>query len=277
MMTTIEQQVAQHYSHGALEGVITNGLEKLSETSQASSVELLASVDEFHIGGRPATKAMTEQLCLHSDHSVLDIGCGLGGTARHIATDYGCSVSGVDLTPEYIEVGNTLNQRLGLEGKIDLAVASALNMPYEDAVFERATMIHVGMNIDDKSALFAEIHRVMQADGLLGIYDVMRMDSAPLTYPVAWASGEATSFVATIQEYRDALEANGFEILDEEIKRQLALDFFQAIKDRLANGGPPPLGLHIVMGQQAPVKVANMNTNVQKGLIAPVQILARRK
>jgi len=44
----------------------------------------------------------------------------------------------------------------------------------------------------------------------------------------------------------------------------------------LANGGPPPLGLHIVMGSDAKIKVGNMHSNVEKGAIAPVQILAKR-
>jgi hypothetical protein len=42
-----------------------------------------------------------------------------------------------------------------------------------------------------------------------------------------------------------------------------------------ATGGPPPLGLHILMGASAPQKVANMIDNLERGLIAPTEIVSR--
>ena len=269
-------QVADHYTHGSLESVILAGLAAMNNTTDLTDVDLLGSVDEFHIGGRPATQAMFEKLEIAPSHQVLDVGCGLGGTARLLTTLAGCSVSGADLTPEYIEVGNSLNQKLGLDDKIDLHVANALDMPFGDASFDRATMLHVGMNIADKSALFAEIARTTKPGALCGFYDVMRTNNEPLVYPVAWAADESTSFVAPIDDYRREMEANGFEVLSITEKADVAIKFFEAIKARVAAGGPPPLGLHIVMGADAKVKVGNMASNVVKGSIAPVEIIARR-
>jgi ubiquinone/menaquinone biosynthesis C-methylase UbiE len=269
-------RVADHYTHGSLEATIAEGLEELKTMTDLTDVDLLGSVDEFHIGGRPATQAMAEKLELDAAHRILDVGCGLGGTARFLTTLAGCNVSGVDLTPEYIEVGNNLNQQLGLGDQIDLHVANALTMPFEDASFDRATMLHVGMNIADKTALFAEIARTTKPGALCGIYDVMRTDNEALVYPVAWAADESTSFVASVDQYRVEMEANGFEVLSVTNKREVAISFFEAIKARLAAGGPPPLGLHIVMGKAARTKVGSMASNVIKGSIAPVEIIARR-
>ena len=229
------------------------------------------------MGGRAATRVIAEQLRLSAGLRVLDVGCGLGGTARFLATAHGCRVAGVDLTREFIEVGESLNRKLDLDKRISLSVASALAMPYEDASFDRVTMLHVGMNISDKSALFSEIARVTKSSGYLVVYDVMRTDDQPLAYPVAWAQEEATSFLGSIEDYRNAMEANGFEVLEEINRRDLALEFSKNLKARLAAGGPPPLGLHIVMGKGAPQKIANMYASVQRGSIAPVQILARRR
>jgi ubiquinone/menaquinone biosynthesis C-methylase UbiE len=233
-MTSIEQQVAEHYTHGTLESAILAGLDKLKGVSEAALVDQLASVDEFHMGGRTATAAVAEQLQLSPGLTVLDVGCGLGGTARFLATAHGCRIAGVDLTPEYIEVGKSLNRQLGLDEHINLSVASALAMPYEDSSFDRSTMLHVGMNISDKNALFSEVARVMKPGGYLVVYDVMRSDDQPLAYPVAWAQDETTSFVGSIEDYRNTMEANGFEVLEEINKRDLALEFFKKIKARLA-------------------------------------------
>jgi len=274
-MSDIEQKIADHYTHGSLDSAIQAGLEKLKDVSESTPIDKLGAVDEFHIGGRPATKAVGEQLQVSPGQEVLDIGCGLGGTARYLASTYGCNVTGVDITPEYVHVGNTLNRQFGL-GQIDLKVASALDMPFGDGQFDRATMLHVGMNIADKNGLFAEIGRVIKPGGQMVVYDIMRTNEEPLDYPVAWASDETTSFVATAQDYRDALESNGFEVLEVASKPEVAIEFFEAIKARLAAGGPPPLGLHMLMGKEAPVKVGNMYANVQKGAIAPVQVLVRK-
>jgi hypothetical protein len=45
------------------------------------------------------------------------------------------------------------------------------------------------------------------------------------------------------------------------------------MRARIAESGPPPLGVHILMGQDAPTKVANMISNLEQGLIAPVEII----
>ena len=275
-MSALNDKITQHYTHGSLDAAIQSGLEAMKRASDASSIDLLAGVDEFHMGGRPATKALAEQLQIDTHHKVLDIGCGLGGTARFLTSTYGCQVSGIDLTPEYIDVGTGLNQGLGLDNQIDLSVASATEMPFEDATFDRASMLHVGMNIADKTALMTETARVLKSGGLFAVYDVMRVGAEPIEYPVAWAADEKTSFVGTVDDYTETLANVGFEIVEVVEKGEVALKFFEAIKARLANGGPPPLGLHIVMGSDAKVKVGNMHANVGKGAIAPVQIVARR-
>ncbi|AXI46679.1 SAM-dependent methyltransferase [Sulfitobacter sp. SK012] len=275
-MSKVEDTVARHYTHGTLSEIVRGGLEKLGAETDTNPIDLLAAVDEFHMGGRPATKALAQALQFEPGSTVLDIGCGLGGTARFLATTYQCQAVGIDLTPEYISVGEELNEDLGLTDQISLHVASALDLPLADAQFDRACMLHVGMNIQDKQKLMQEAARVIRPGGYFGVYDVMRTGDAPIIYPVAWAEDEGTSFVSSITDYRQTLEAAGFEIMDVIDKRDVAISFFEAIMARLAQGGPPPLGLHIVMGNNAKIKVKNMFTNVQNGTVSPVQIIAKR-
>jgi cyclopropane fatty-acyl-phospholipid synthase-like methyltransferase len=67
-------------------------------------------VDEFHIGGRTATKSFLDTLSIGKNEYVLDVGCGIGGTSRFVAHTYECRVAGVDLMKEFIETGTILNQ-----------------------------------------------------------------------------------------------------------------------------------------------------------------------
>lgn len=271
----IEQAVARHYAHGSLEETIMDALAAAGKDLQHLTPKDLAPVDEFHVGGRLATVAFAEQFGLRPGMRLLDVGCGLGGAARYFAHEHGCRVTGIDLSPEYVNVTNALAARVGLDERVSCELGSALALPFEPGGFDGAYMFHVGMNIENKARLFAEVRRVLAPSGLFGIYDVMRLADGELSYPVPWASGPEFSFVADAATYRRLLAAEGFEVLKERNRRDFALEVFQQMRTRAAAAGPGPLGLHIVMGATAGQKVKNMVGDISAGLIAPIEMICR--
>jgi len=272
-----EASVARHYTHGGLEAAIREALAASGKDPAALVPADLSPVDEFHIGGRAATEHFARSLALAPGLCLLDIGCGIGGAARYFAAEHGVAVTGIDLTEEYVAVAVALAGWVGLSGQVSYRQASALDLPFADASFDRATMLHIGMNIADKTRLVAEAARVLRPGGRLGIYDVMRTGDGALAFPVPWAADEATSFLAPVGAYLAALAAAGLEIDGEQSRRDFAIGFFETLGARLREqGGPPPLGLHILMGAEAPAKIANMVRNIEAGLIAPVEIVARK-
>jgi ubiquinone/menaquinone biosynthesis C-methylase UbiE len=272
---SIEQSVAQHYTHGALEQAILNALTASGKDLDDLRPSDLAPVDEFHIGGRRATADFAEQMGVRRGMRLLDIGCGLGGASRYFAHEHGCRVTGIDLTEEYVRVADALARRVDLGALISYRHGSALSLPFAAGTFDGAYMLHVGMNIEDKHGLFAEVRRALKPQGVFGIYDVMRESDGELNYPVPWASSAETSFVATAAAYRRLLAAAGFEVMRERSRREFAIEFFRQMRAQAAQGGPPPLGLHILMGASSPEKVANMIGNLERGLIAPTEIVCR--
>ena len=93
-----ENIVTQHCTHGKLVEEIRAGIEKLGKSITEVKVEDLGPVDEFHIGGRVATESFLSQLGITKEHHILDVGCGLGGSSRWAAQEYGCRITGIDLT-----------------------------------------------------------------------------------------------------------------------------------------------------------------------------------
>jgi ubiquinone/menaquinone biosynthesis C-methylase UbiE len=272
-----QQDVSEHYTHGNLVAAICGGIESLGKTINSVTVDDLAPVDEFHIGGRQASEDFLGQLDLTPEKQVLDVGCGLGGATRFVASRYGCHVTGIDLTPEFIETAKVVCGWVGLDRRISLHQGSALEMPFADRVFDRAYMLHVGMNIDDKAKLCSEVSRVLRPNSLFGIYDVMRIGDGELTYPVPWATTAASSALAKPAQYREALEKAGFAVVAERNRRDFALAFFDQLRARTAAaGGPPPLGLHILMGRNTLDKLQNMIESVTANRIAPVELIARK-
>jgi ubiquinone/menaquinone biosynthesis C-methylase UbiE len=208
--------------------------------------------------------------------TVLDIGSGIGGPARFLARRNGCSVVGVDLTPEYVKVAENLTGMVGLGGQVSFRVGSATALPFEDDSFDAATLIHVAMNIADKPKLCAEAARVLKADAVFGVYEVMRTGEDDLAYPVPWAESASLSFLETPAGFRQALEQVGFAVEQEEDRRDFALDFFRQVRSRMKESGPPPLGIHLHMGASAADKIGNMIKNLASGTIAPVEMICRR-
>lgn len=273
-----DTEVANHYANGRLAEAIRAGVQDMGLTKDSITVDDLAAVDEFHIGGRKASADLVEKLGLLSHHHVLDIGSGLGGTARFLADNFGCRVSGIDLTAEFVETAKVLCSWVGLSERVDLHCGSALAMPFEGSGFDAAVMLHVGMNIQDKAGLFAEVHRVLRPGAAFAVYDIMRQTDDPLVYPVPWAEVSDISFLGTQEEYRTALIEAGFEITNERDRYDFATEFFADLQKRMdAAAGPPPLGLHILLGDTGAAKVRNMMDNVTAGRVSPVEVIAQKR
>jgi len=271
----VNSRVADHYAHADLVTAIRDGLARLGKTESTVTAKDLAPVDEFHIGGRAATEELSRQLALTTSDRVLDVGCGLGGPARQIAAQHGCHVAGVDLTRDYVDAGNVLSEWLQLQGRVSLQYGNALAMPFADGSFTAAYMLHVGMNIADKSALFAEVARVLRAGALFAIFDVMRTGDGALSYPLPWASTADANAIVSPLHYRDALCAAGFEIVSDRERRDAALEYFARQRAQVT-AGPPALGVHTLMGARRPQMVRNMSESISDGRITPVEIIARK-
>jgi ubiquinone/menaquinone biosynthesis C-methylase UbiE len=272
-----EQTVSDHYLHGNLLRSIEDAIPKLGKTLESITVEDLGPVDEFHIGGRIATDRLLSLLNFPETDHILDVGCGLGGASRYIASNHGNRITGIDLAQEYIDTGNVLCSWVGLDNKVTLQQGSALDMPFKDESFEGGLMLHVGMNIEDKTQLFAEIYRVLKPGAVFGVYDVMQINEGELSYPVPWATENSTSKLASPDQYKEAITAAGFTVSAEENRRDFALEFFKKMKAKTeAMGGPPPLGLHTLMKESTPIKLKNMVENIAADLIAPIEIIIRK-
>jgi ubiquinone/menaquinone biosynthesis C-methylase UbiE len=272
---TTDDLIVRHYAQSDLTRAILDALAKAGKNIDALDANDLAPLDEFHIGGRQATAALAEQLGLAPGLHVLDIGCGIGGAARYFATTFGCRVTGVDLTEEYVEGAAALSRRCGLAARTLFRAASATALPFADATFDAATMLHVGMNVADKAALFAEVRRVLKAGGMFGLYDVMRESDGELIFPLPWSSSADASFVGTAATYRALLENSGFRIEKERNRRDFALEFFRRVQARIAESGVPKLGLQFVMGRDTAQKAANLSKLIADGVVAPVEMVTR--
>lgn len=265
--------VVAHYAHGELLAAILRGLAATGKPTDRIDSDDLAAGDEFHIGGRAATVALFDQLGWRPGVRVLDVGCGIGGPARYLARHRGARVTGVDLTPEFVEVARELTSRCGLAEVVDFQVGNALELPIPDGSVDAVCLLHVGMNIEDKPRLFAAVRRVVRPAGWFAIYDVMRVGAGEIDYPVPWASDADASFVAGPGTYRQLLGEAGFRVEHERDRREFVIESLSGMR---ASGtqGPPPLSPHLVIGNDFATKVANLVEAMRRGLLAPTEMIS---
>lgn len=262
-------QVAQHYGKGGLLDRIFGSLVEAGKDLDHLTIDDLAPMDEFHSRRRLATQELAALLAPSSTENVIDIGSGLGGPARYLAATYGCQVSGVDLTPEFVQTAIALTSRVGLSAKVDFRTGSALNLPFPDASFDCAWSQNVAMNIADRPRYYAEMDRVLRPGGRVAIQDVALGNGGALHFPVMWADQPEISFLRTPEATRAMLEAAGFRVIHWIDNTEAALTEAEAERRRIADepAEPPILGVHVVVGPSFREKMRNSQKAMIEGRI----------
>jgi ubiquinone/menaquinone biosynthesis C-methylase UbiE len=207
-MLKVDELVDKQYGIGEILEKIETGLKLAGKDINSLTVDDLAPIDEFHTRGRKATQEVAELVNLKASDFVLDVGCGLGGTARHLAEQYKCNVIGIDLTQEYISAGTKLSELVNLGDRVELRYGSALDIPYEDERFDIVWTQHVQMNIADKNRFYSEIVRVLKPGGRFLFHDIFRGSGESPFYPAPWAEDESMSALVTeteAQKFRSRL------------------------------------------------------------------------
>lgn len=268
-----ERKIASHYRVSDLTARVLDAAASAGLDLDRLTPEDLSPVDEFHIGGRAATKQLIPKMRLSGSEHVLDIGCGIGGAARYVAGSTGCRVTGIDLTPEYVETARALSARTGVGDRTTFEVASALQMPFADDTFDAAMTLHVAMNIKDRSGLYGEVARVLKPGAVFCVYDVMKGENDGLPYPVPWAETPDTSHLTTPAEMHALLTGAGFAVVQVEDRRDFGLAFF---RERLApDSPPPPISISFLMSNPR-TKFENVLAGIERGCISPVQMISRK-
>jgi SAM-dependent methyltransferase len=264
-----------HYGTEDLTGRIEEAIRAITLSKGSLEMTDLAPLDQFHARGLEATEELVGHLDLPDGAAFLDVGCGLGGPARYLASQGCWRVTGVDLNPAYIHAAQLLSERTRLAERLTFQQANALDLPFPDASFDGAWTLQVAMNIQDRPALYRSIHRVLKPGGTFAVYTVVA-GSGPLRFPVPWARTQETSFLLGAETLRAVLVQAGFRVVDWTDKTRQALDWFTANGADSFSKGESPLALKLVMGPGFPGMVANFNRNLAEGRAGLVQGILRR-
>ncbi len=271
-MNILTRNALKHYAAPGLAARIQAALAPFGPEDTVLSVAQLAMLDQFHTRGIAATAEIAEAAALDADMVVLDLGCGIGGPARYLATAHGVHVVGVDLSPSFVDTARYLSQRCGLADRTVFHVGDAVDLPIDGESIDRVFLLHVAMNINDRAALYRSIHRVLKPGGKLVTYDVVEK-AGELHFPVPWSTAPQGSYLLTEAVTRDALVDAGFRVEAWRDDTQTAAQWFAAMQ---AGGPPPGPNLGLVLGPDFPGMTGNLARNLREGRAGILLAVASR-
>lgn len=276
MSPTVAESIADHWGRGDVYELIVSALEKAGKPLAALMVEDLAPVDHYHARGFPATVELADRLPIGAGDHLLDIGCGLGGPARYLARRFDCRVSGLDITASFVEAANRLTALLRMEDRVQVLLGDGHSLPYESACFDGAYALHVTMNVADRPRFFAEAWRVLRPGAFFALTEHGLGPEGNPHHPVPWSEDGSGAYLVTPEQTRALLEEAGFESIAIEEAGPKYLAGYKRAVQLAERGGLPPLGVHLLMGGNAVLKMKNAARNIEEGRTRPIEAICRK-
>ena len=162
-------------------------------------------------GGEGNVRRIVEGLEL-AGKSVLEIGCGLGGGALLLASQYDASVIGLEVEAPLVDRARTYASEAGMDNRVEFKLVEPGPLEIDDASIDVVYSSGVFIHIEDKSAIFSDVFRVLKPGGVLTAYDWLK-GPGPLSQAMhEWMRlEELTYHLDTLDNYASMLRDSGFE------------------------------------------------------------------
>lgn len=142
---------------------------------------------------------------------LLDVGCGRGGPATYLATEYGYEVVGIDLVPYNVALAR--ENASATDPAPEFVLGDATRLPFGSAAVPAITALDAIVYVPDKVRVFEDIERVLQPEGACVITDLVAEEGVDPTAPALRRFADAWDMppLWPVEDYRGAVQEAGLE------------------------------------------------------------------
>lgn len=274
--TAGELAVEQHYGSTDISARILAALASAGKDPARLERADLAPFDEFHGGGIASTRDLARYAGLAPAMHVLDIGCGIGGPARTLAAEFGCRVTGIDVTREFVRAAEMLTTRVGMQAQCDFVHGNGGALPWPDASFDAVWSQNMLMNVADKARFFAEVARVLRPGGLFAFESVLAGSGKPIHLPCFWAARAELSHLVTRETLEAQLDVAGLTVTALEDTTAAVIAQGHKRRAAVAGTGPTNLSIAVIVPDDVHEKMDNALRNNEEGRTRTIKGVCRR-
>ena len=199
---------------------------------QSDLVRMLLG-DVFHPGGLALTRHLGESIGLGPGDHLLDVACGRGVSAVHLAERFGCHVTGLDYGAENVAAAEAHAAENDVAHLTAFRQGDAEGLPFDDGTFNAVISECSFCTFPDKATAAAEMTRVLLPGGRLGLTDMTVGGPLPddIQSLLAWVACVAGA--GTPEDYVAALQAAGLSDFAVEDQRDALLDMVADVRRKL--------------------------------------------
>lgn len=167
-------------------------------------------------------RAIAREIGMQKGDKILDLGCGRGRVAAHMATISGAQVTGINIDPNQIGQAIAFNEQKGLSNNFVVQDFNSLPLPFADQQFDGFYQIQALSLCKDLKALFKEIYRVVRPGARISLLDWVSLPAYDPNNPEhVELMGRVKPLIGAVgtptpEIFEEALEEAGFVVVKSE-------------------------------------------------------------
>ena len=164
---------------------------------------------------------------------VLDLGCGYGSTARYLASEFGCSVTGTNISRKELDLAHSRSRDAGLDHLLSFRYGDFHRLEFPDRSYDVVWSQEAFLHAADKTGVLSEVRRVLKPGGTLAFTDILVRKDTPDSDRTRIYDRVKSPDMWDLVEYRDALRRLDFRVDHEEDWSQHVARSYGWVRDRL--------------------------------------------